>query len=236
MSKRRVDARGRTIANDSHARIYPWEYNSAAFQSLSCSAVRLLIELKMLHNGHNNGKLFLSVRQAAKRIHIGKNQVSQAFAELRDRGFIRPNVEGAFNLKSGARQGLATSWVLTEFPIGEAMGSGTKDFMRWKPTVPGAGTPKIIRRYPIRDGVCPERAHPVPGTGTPPAQLCPERAQFSPETALDGARSGHTVKLPGGGSSGGALEKHGVHGAAPRAAQTARAARLHPPATNGGRR
>lgn len=202
MSKKaahRRDANGNKIANDSHARFYPWEHDSAAFQSLSCVARCLLLELKMLHNGHNNGSLFLSVREAARRLHVGKNQAAQAFVNLQDRGFIRPNVVGAFSLKSGARRGMATSWILTEFPIGEEKGTGSREFMRWKaPPVPAAGTPKIIRRSRMEDTVSSERGHPVPGAGTPPPKVSLLRGHFSQKTAFDGPRSGDTVKWPVG--------------------------------------
>jgi hypothetical protein len=199
MSKRvahRRDSHGHAIPNDSHARFYPWEYGSAAFQSLTPNAVRLLLEMKMLHNGRNNGSLFLSVREAAKRIHIGKNQAAQAFIDLHDRGFIRPNVIGSFNLKSVARRGMATSWVLTEFPVGEEKGAGSRDFTRWKPTVLASSSLKNIRRSRIGDTVCPERGHPVPAAGTPPPKLSLLRGHFPPKTAFDGTRSGDTVKLP----------------------------------------
>jgi GNAT superfamily N-acetyltransferase len=130
---RKTDKRGRSVGNDSHARFYFWEWQSPAFRSLSPAARCLLLELKMLHNGRNNGSLFLSVREAARRVGVGKNLAEKTFAELRDRGFIRPNAVGAFNLKAGARCGMATSWVLTEFPVGEAAGAGSRDFMRWRP-------------------------------------------------------------------------------------------------------
>lgn len=54
----------------------------------------------------------------------------------KDRGFLRPNVIGSFNQRSAARGGMATGWVLTEFPVGEDKGAGTRDFMRW--TLPAA--------------------------------------------------------------------------------------------------
>lgn len=185
--------------NDSHARFYPWEVNSPAFQSLSCVAVRLLLELKMLHNGRNNGTLYLSVRDAAERMHVGKNQANQAFADLQDRGFIRPNVVGAFSMKFAARRGLATSWVLTEFPIGEDGGPGSRDFMRWTPNVTAAGAAKKIRRSPIRDEVSSNRGHTVPAVGTPPPKLSLVRGHFEPKTVFDGPQIGDTDKLPGGG-------------------------------------
>ena len=194
---RKVDATGRSVGKDSHARFYFWEWQSQAFQSLSPVARCLLLELKLLHTGRNNGSLFLSVREAARRIGTGKNQASQAFVDLQDRGFIRPNVLGAFNLKSGARRGMATSWVLTEYSIGEAMGAGSRDFMRWTPpTVPAAGTPKKIRRSRGEDTLSPLEGHPVPAAGTPPPKLSLVRGHFEPKPGSDGARSGDTVKLP----------------------------------------
>ena len=156
----------------------------------------------MLHNGHNNGVLFLSVREAARRIHIGKNQAQRSFAELRDRGFIRPAVVGAFNLKCGARRGMATSWILTEFPIADEQGAGSRDFMRWTaPAAPAsevAGPEKNSRRSRVRDEVSPERGRVVPGAGTPPPRPSLVRGQLSPRTTFDGPRSGDTVKLPAG--------------------------------------
>lgn len=129
--------------HDKHVRLYSWLLMSEAWRSLSCEARALLIELAGLYNGENNGELFLSVRDAARRINTGKSTAARAFDELMARGFIRPHVLGAFSRK--VRH--ATSWVLTEFPIGDhvARGEATKDFMRWKPdpknqnTVPQVG-------------------------------------------------------------------------------------------------
>lgn len=42
--------------------------SSNAYRSLSCAARALLVELVMLHNGENNGSLYLSVRDAAARL------------------------------------------------------------------------------------------------------------------------------------------------------------------------
>lgn len=130
---RRVNATGRSIGGDAHhARLYQWELRSAAYRSLSMGARALLVELKALHNGHNNGDLFLSVREAARRLGCGKNLAAKLFCELEERGFIRPNEVGAFNMKAASGRGKATSWILTEHPVGNAT-TGTKDFMRWRP-------------------------------------------------------------------------------------------------------
>jgi hypothetical protein len=134
---RRVNVKGRSIGNDRYARFFHWEIQSPAFRSLSIGARALLIELKTLYNGSNNGQLFLSVREAARRLNRGKNFAAKCLRELEDRGFIRPNVVGAFNLKAGARQGRATTWILTEFEFAGSL--ATKEFMRWRPAIEGHG-------------------------------------------------------------------------------------------------
>jgi hypothetical protein len=64
---RRVDATGRSIGSGYRARFHRWEVMTPAFRSLSIGARALLLELKMLYTGNNNGALFLSAREAATR-------------------------------------------------------------------------------------------------------------------------------------------------------------------------
>jgi hypothetical protein len=92
------------------------------------------MELKMLYTGQNNGELFLSVREAARRLNASKTFAAKCFHELEVHGFIRPKVLGAYNLKSAARRGEATTWILTEHPIGDAQGAGSRDFLTWRPS------------------------------------------------------------------------------------------------------
>jgi hypothetical protein len=112
-----------------HVRLYRWELESAAYRSLSLYARCLLVELKALYNGTNNGELFLSVRRAAKRLNTGTHQATAAFRELEDRGFIKPRQRGSFQWK----QRHATSWLLTEYDDDMTGHEATKDFMKWRP-------------------------------------------------------------------------------------------------------
>src|SRR5438128_644061 len=97
--RRRVNATGRSEGGDAqHVRLYRYEMESAAYRSLSLGARSLLIELRGLHNGSNNGELFLSVREAGRRLDCDKDFAAKLLAELRDRGFIRPREVGAFNM------------------------------------------------------------------------------------------------------------------------------------------
>ena len=63
----------KTKLYDMYARFYRWELESVAFRWLSVAARALLLELKALYTGSNNGSLFLSVREGARRLGIGKN-------------------------------------------------------------------------------------------------------------------------------------------------------------------
>jgi hypothetical protein len=99
-----------------------------AWQSLAIGPRQLLVELYNLYNGSNNGQLFLSVRDAAKRLHVTPNTVSPWFGVLIETGFIKVAQRGTFSLKSRH----ATSWTLTEFPLGDDL--PTKEFARWRST------------------------------------------------------------------------------------------------------
>jgi hypothetical protein len=90
---RRIDATGRSVGSGHHCRFHRWEVTTPAFLSLSIGARALLLELKMLFTGNNNGDLFLSVRLAAERLHICKTTAAKLFKELQDKGFIRPKVK-----------------------------------------------------------------------------------------------------------------------------------------------
>lgn len=59
----------------------------------------LEMELKALYNGINNGDLFLSVCEAAKRLGVANNTAEKAFKELEEHGFIRPKQHGSFDWK-----------------------------------------------------------------------------------------------------------------------------------------
>lgn len=122
-----------------HIRFYWWELESVAFRSLSPVTRCVLLELKALYNGLNNGSLFLSAREAGRRVGVGKTKAWEALRELQDKGFIRAVERGAFSWKAAARRGDATCWLLTEFPPGAEKGVGSRDFMRWKSNGDGAG-------------------------------------------------------------------------------------------------
>jgi hypothetical protein len=180
---RRVDAKGRSIGDARHVRLYRWELESPAYRSLSVGARALLVELKSLYNGDNNGALFLSVRRAAARMNCSKTFAAKMFAELQDRGFIRLKQPGGFNVKSG--DGRATTWVLNEYAYAEAL--ATKDFMRWRP-------PENSERGP-----CDRTDRPTTRTlGEETDETVPPRGRFEPKIASSRSHHADTDNLPSG--------------------------------------
>lgn len=124
--KRRVQPNGRSYTSNKHVRFHQWMMMSPAFNELDAFEVRLLLELYSLFNGSNNGELFLSCREAARRCHMGKTKASDSFRRLIQLGFIRRRADEPerYNLKE------ANHWILTEFDFGNI--AATKDFMNWK--------------------------------------------------------------------------------------------------------
>jgi hypothetical protein len=168
-SGKRVDAKGRSTGGSQHIRLYLFEMQTAAFRSLSVGARALLLELKAFYNGNNNGALFLSAREAAKRLNIGKNKAGLLFCELQERGFIRAKEKGAFNIKATRGGGAATTWVLTEFAHGTAL--PTRDFQHWKPAAAApskkhSAVPPAVQTVPLSGTVPFKSRLTVPPTGT----------------------------------------------------------------------
>jgi hypothetical protein len=129
---RKVNKTGRSQTEGRFILLGLWLFDSPAYRSLSVVARCLYDELKRSYNGSNNGDVFLSVRDAAKKLHVGKSTASEAFKELEERGFTRLKRKGAFNLKSDARRGMASTWILTEYEHANKL--ATKDFMHWRGT------------------------------------------------------------------------------------------------------
>lgn len=128
MSRRPVNATGRSGGIERYVRLNHWLLDSEAYRHASPTARALLVELYRLYNSSNNGQLFLSAREAAKRLAVSKNFAHRALRELQHLGFIALARPGSFDSKGGH----AAKWRLTEF--GCAGDLPTKDFMRWRPT------------------------------------------------------------------------------------------------------
>ena len=88
----------------------------------------LYVELKRRYNGHNNGEIYLSHRDASKACSVHRNTVGSWFKTLEERGFIKMT-KGAHLGPSGI--GTAATWALTEYPTQDGR-KATFDFKKWK--------------------------------------------------------------------------------------------------------
>jgi hypothetical protein len=114
-----------------------WLLLSDAYRDLNPVARALLVEVKMMFNGRNNGFIHLGVREAGTRLGVGKNVAERGFDALLEHGFLKLASPSTFDQKRLARE-----WLLTD-ERDDRNGTGpTKDFMRWTlPRVPRGANP-----------------------------------------------------------------------------------------------
>lgn len=98
----------------------------AAWRDLKVGPRALYVELAMRYNGHNNGNITLSVREAANALNCAANTIKTWLVELQDHGYLRERSKG--HLGMGGK-GIATHWELTEFGRGGML--PTKEFKKW---------------------------------------------------------------------------------------------------------
>lgn len=168
-----------------HVRLYRHELECAAYRSLSTDARALLIEFRALYDGREN-RVHLSVREAMRRLGVGRWRAEKALHELSDRGFIRLMEPGGFSRK--VRH--ATVYALTNEPLEDRDGAvAPKDFMRWrqKSTVLVTSTVGASHQH---------REHSEKTQKAPHGAGHQHREGFN--TDIRGASHQHTDKLPGG--------------------------------------
>ena len=159
---RGADRTGRSCRDAKHVRLYGFELESSAYQSLSPGGRALLIEFRWRYNGDTN-RIHMSVRSAAKALGVGKDTARRAIAELLDRGFIRLLRKGRFTVREGPRD--ASEYALTNERIGDE--AAPKDFMRWRPQNHGAvpeTRPDRTRNVTVEPETAPRIAPTVPQT------------------------------------------------------------------------
>jgi hypothetical protein len=109
--------------------------DSPAWRAMSHGARSLYVALKRRYNVkfHNNGKLFLSQRMAAKETGSHHNEIARWFRELQHYGFIVMVTPGALGVEG---KGKAPRWRLTELGLrlGGELEYATKDFLHWDGT------------------------------------------------------------------------------------------------------
>jgi hypothetical protein len=110
-----------------HTQLEEWLQSSEAWSSLKPGPRALYFELKRRYNGGNNGHIFLSHRDAAKALNVGRDTVAGYFRDLIDRGFIAVTHGHCLG-----PEGIGQS---THYRLTEALHKGkpaTKEFMQWR--------------------------------------------------------------------------------------------------------
>jgi hypothetical protein len=99
-----------------------------AWRAMSLGARMLYLHLKARYNlqSHNNEKIYLPTRIAAKELGSGLSQVGRWFRELQHYGFIVMTQGGCLGVDG---KGRAPRWRLTE--LGHMKEPPTRDYARW---------------------------------------------------------------------------------------------------------
>jgi len=99
-----------------------------AWRAMSHGAQMLYVTLKRRYNlnNHNNGRIFLSQRDAVKQLRSHHDEIGRWFRELQHYGFIVLTMPHVLGVEG---KGKAPRWRLTE--LGYMKEAPTRDFARW---------------------------------------------------------------------------------------------------------
>lgn len=135
MKDKRLRLKGRR-STEAHVRMYRHELECAAWQTLSPDARALLIEMRAFYRPAEANLIFMSVREAMRRLGVGQRRAEAALDQLQVRGWITLDTPGGFSRKTRH----ATSYRLENEPPTTAPGSvPRKLYMSWNPSQEEAG-------------------------------------------------------------------------------------------------
>lgn len=103
---------------------------SEAWRSLGGAAIKVWIELHTRFHGGNNGKLNLSLDEAARALRLGKATVDRALTELIEKGFLVRTRKGQWFGRK------ASLFALTNKSCDGR--PATNEWMRWVPKPGGS--------------------------------------------------------------------------------------------------
>lgn len=149
--------------NDDKGRLPPFvpllkeTLDCPAWKVMSHGARSLYVAIKRRYNhtSHNNGRIYLSQRDACKETGSSFEQIVRWFRELQHYGFIVMEKPGCLGVEG---KGQAPRWRLTE--LGYMKDPPTRDFLRWKP----GGRFKNEKQKPAAENRC----APLRKAGAPP--------------------------------------------------------------------
>lgn len=123
--KRQTNATGRSEGGGQYLPISYRMAQTKAFRSLTGTTLKVWIELRIRYNGHNNGLVSLSLREAAALLGMSQTTAQRALIELEEKGFIKRRTRGSWYGRKAA-----------EFILADKSYDGhepTRDWQRWRP-------------------------------------------------------------------------------------------------------
>ena len=147
MSASRGRQKGRSDLAQRHVRIYHSMMKTEAWRDLDPVARCVYLELASRYGGPgtNNGRIALSVRDAAVLVVVAVATAARAFVRLEDHGFIVTMQKGSFRLKVKH----ATEYRLTEFGCDVTNTLATRDYLYWKKNTVPLVRPSVSLVRPI---------------------------------------------------------------------------------------
>jgi hypothetical protein len=107
----RMARRAQGERKDRYFQLHHYMLETDAWKALSTPARVVYVQIGSRYNGSNNGRLALSVRDAASECNVAPGTASRALKELVDLGFIQETRHGGLSRKTR----IASEWRLTAF-------------------------------------------------------------------------------------------------------------------------
>jgi len=123
--KSKINATGRNEGGGQYLAISYKMARTQAFRSLTGTTLKVWIELRTRFNGHNNGLVSLSLREAAALLGMSQTTAHRALTELEEKGFIKRRTRGSWYGRKAAE------FILTDRPYNGH--EATRDWQRWRP-------------------------------------------------------------------------------------------------------
>lgn len=123
----KTDSKGNNNKNGRFFALQHHMMNSDAWQSLTPQEVAVFLRVAYRHNGANNGKIALSVRDAAKEANVSRNTASKALNSLCLKGLLNLTRPGGFSTNGGK----ATTYALTCLPVKKGK-PASREYQNWK--------------------------------------------------------------------------------------------------------
>ncbi|WP_109367377.1 hypothetical protein [Ochrobactrum soli] len=126
------DKKGRSSGGEHFTKMIRHTMEEPAWRALSSTAQALYPWLKLEWRGpdaNNNGKIRLSVRQAAAKLGVTPDTASRAFHDLQAKGFIVLTELPCLGVEGAAK---SPAYEITELKMPGTVGDGSKLYREWR--------------------------------------------------------------------------------------------------------